>query len=343
MRFKRCISALVSVTLFSTTLTSLPVRADDTDNYPYTLFAGSSEEGAITINSSNVCINGSIATNGTIKSNGNMNVNGTKTENATVEMMYIWDKIDNTYFSGSNVDTYTEDYSYEDTNVNITEPLEVEGKLELTGNINLSTGLKALEDINLNGEVKNTNESVICSETGDIIIDTTNVNLNGLVYAPEGCVDITAQNLNMNNVIIIADTIKVECPNFNANYSSSMGEFIGTQSETETELYLSALGKYVTECNSIDIYWDTTVPEGIFDIQISYDNEEYASVGTVIDAVSYNYTLLEEIEKMYIKVTETTYYGDIYESEPFMVTKSEEWSIYHSIIIVCVKFRYIIS
>ncbi len=286
MRFKRCISTLVSIALFSTTLASFPVKADDTDKYPYTLFAGSSEEGAITISASNVCINGNIATNGTIVSSGNMNVNGTKTENATEEMMYIWDRIDNTYFSGSNVDTYTEDYSYEDTNVNITEPLEVEGKLELTGNINLSTGLKALEDINLNGEVKNTNESVICSETGDIIIDTINVNLNGLVYAPEGCVDITAQNLNMNNVIIIADTIKVECPNLNANYNSSMGEFIGIESDKDLCIYV--MGDYNEENNSIDLNWLTTISDSSFDIEISIDDEVYETYDTVENTDAYS-------------------------------------------------------
>lgn len=48
------------------------------------------------------------------------------------------------------------------------------------------------------------------------IADETN--LNGLVYAPFGKVDIKAQNLNLNNVIIIADSITINCPNVNANY-----------------------------------------------------------------------------------------------------------------------------
>ncbi len=318
----KVISGILSVTLFSTTLTCFPVIAEDADKYPYTMFAGSSEEGAITINASNVCINGNIATNGTIVSSGNMNVNGSKTENAAEEMMFILEKLDSAYFSGSNVEFYTEDYSYEETNINISNPLEVEGDLELTGNINLSTGIKALEDVNLNGDVKNTNESVICSETGDIIINTNNVNLNGLVYAPEGCVDITAQNLNMNNVIIIADTIKVECPNLNANYSTSMGEFVGTESEVDLELF--AFGEYISESNSINVFWDTTIPKGTFDVQTSYDNETYTSVVTVTDVESYNYAISEEFEEMYIKVTETTYYGEICETVPFVVTKSKD-------------------
>ena len=34
--------------------------------YPYTLFAASNEEGAITVNAGNFCVNGNVATNGTI-------------------------------------------------------------------------------------------------------------------------------------------------------------------------------------------------------------------------------------------------------------------------------------
>lgn len=57
------------------------------------------------------------------------------------------------------------------------------------------------------------------------------MNLNGLVYAPFGDVVITAQNLNLNNVVIIADSITFECPSVNANYSSDIGGFVGNVSE----------------------------------------------------------------------------------------------------------------
>jgi len=320
-KVRKLISGILSVTLLSTTLTCFPVTAEDTDKYPYTMFAGSSEEGAITINASNVCINGSIATNGTIVSSGNMNVNGTKTENATEEMMYIWDKIDSTYFSSSNVDTYTEDYSYEETNINISNPLEVEGDLELTGNINLSTGIKALEDVNLNGNVKNTNESIICSETGDIIINTNNVNLNGLVYAPEGCVDITAQNLNMNNVIIIADTIKVECPNLNANYNSSMGEFIEIESDKDLCIYV--MGDYNEENNSIDLTWLTTISDGSFDIEISIDDEVYETYDTVENTDAYSYPLTGQEDDLYFKIIQATESGQTQETFSILMQKTD--------------------
>ncbi|MDE7193256.1 MAG: hypothetical protein K2O14_04725, partial [Oscillospiraceae bacterium] len=121
-----------------------------------------------------------------------MNTNGTKTENAGLDMIYIFDKIDSKYFSGNNVEEHTEDYVLDELNINISEPTEVLGEAELTGNININTALKAFKDVTLNGEVKNTNDSVIYSKYGDIVIDSTNVNLNGLVYAPFGSVEVKA-------------------------------------------------------------------------------------------------------------------------------------------------------
>ncbi|HOF68553.1 MAG TPA: VWA domain-containing protein, partial [Ruminococcus sp.] len=228
---KRLLSGIVATAIAASMLPTLPAVAETGEKYPYTLFAASKEEGAITVNSGNFCVNGNVATNGTIVSSGNMNINGTKTENANESMIFIFDKIDSQYFSTSNVEEFAEDYTLEEINININTPTEVMGETTLTGNININTALKSLEDVNLYGEVKNTNDSVIFSKYGDIIIDSQNVNLNGLVYAPFGDVEVTAQNLNLNNVVIIADSITLNCPNVNANYSGDAAEFVGTVSE----------------------------------------------------------------------------------------------------------------
>jgi hypothetical protein len=116
-------------------------------------------------------------------------------------------------------------------NININVPTEVQGEATLTGNININNALKALQDVNLYGEVKNTNDSVIFSKYGDIFIDSQNVNLNGLIYAPFGSVTINAQNLNLNNVVIIAESIVLTCPNVNANNSSNASSFVGNLTE----------------------------------------------------------------------------------------------------------------
>ena len=322
MKAKRLLSGFVATVIAVSMLPTLPAMAEETtEKYPYTLFAGSSEEGAITVNAGNFCVNGNVATNGTIVSSGNMNINGTKAENAGEETIYILKKLNYAYFSGDNVDVYPDDYSYEEMNININDPMAVQGELELTGNINLNTGVKALEDVNLNGEVKNTSSSVICSETGDIVIDSTNVNLNGLVYAPYGDVEITAQNLNLNNVIIIADTITFNCPSVNANYSSSMAELVGIESDIEVELY--AFGEYSGETNSIDIEWYTNYTNSDYEVLISDDNISYSSVATITDATTYHYLITDEFETRYFKISLTTNYGEKIESIPFVATKSE--------------------
>ena len=48
---------------------------------------------------------------------------------------------------------------------------------------------------------------------------------------PFGSVEVKAMNLNLNNVVIIADSIVFDCPNVNANYSTNAADFVGTVSE----------------------------------------------------------------------------------------------------------------
>ena len=170
-KFKRLLSGVLSVVMTVSAIPIVSVNAEEsTEPYPYTMFAASGDEGAITVNAGNFCVNGNVATNGTIVSSGNMNINGTKTENAEESMIFIFDKIDNQYFSASNVDEHDEDYTLDEMNININVPTEVQGEATLSGNININTALKALEDVNLYGEVKNTNDSVIFSQFGDIAL-----------------------------------------------------------------------------------------------------------------------------------------------------------------------------
>lgn len=321
--FKRILSGVMSLAMAATLLPSLPVVAEEAaEKYPYTMFAASDTEGSITINANNFCVNGNIATNGTIVSSGNMNVNGTKTENADEEMIYILKKLNYSYFSGDNVETYADDYSFEDLNININNPMDVNGTLELTGNINLNSGIKAVEDVTINGEVKNTNNSVICSETGDINIETSNVNFSGLIYAPYGDINIDTDNLNLNNVIIIGQTITIDCPSINANYSNSMAELVGTTSDIEVDL--SVFGGYNSETNSMNLTWYTNYTNSSYEIWSSDDNMNYLSEAIVENGVyTYQHPITEDFETKYFKVSLTTNYGEVVYSNSVKVVKSE--------------------
>lgn len=233
MKHKRIISILSAFMLcVMPILQPLTVYAENAGEvYPYTLFAASEEEGAITSTAGNFCVNGSVATNGSIAASGNFNVNGTRLEHAGEKMIYISGKIETQYFSGSNVNEIPEDFVLEETNININEATEVNGDVALTGNININNAFMAVGDIVFDGDVKNSNNSVIYSKYGSIVIDSQNVNLNGLVYAPFGDVVVKGQNLNLNSVIIIANKITFDCPNVNANTSNEMAKFVGNVSE----------------------------------------------------------------------------------------------------------------
>ena len=140
-KFKRILSGVLSAIMTVSAVPIVSAHAEEsTEPYPYTMFAVSNSDGAITINADNVCINGSIATNGTIVTTSpNFNVNGTKTENANEGMLYIQKKLNYSYFSGDNVEMYADDYTLEDQNININNPMDVNGTLEMTGNINMNS------------------------------------------------------------------------------------------------------------------------------------------------------------------------------------------------------------
>lgn len=136
------LSVVLSFVMAIALLNGISVTAEDVDErYPYTIFAGSDEEGAISIDADNFCVNGNVAVNGTMVSTGNVNINGTKTEQVGESMIYILNKIDTEYFSDSNVEMHNEDYLLEELNINIGSPLAVEGDTTLIGNINLSSAL----------------------------------------------------------------------------------------------------------------------------------------------------------------------------------------------------------
>lgn len=323
-RFKRILSGTVACAITASMLSVLPASAEEAvDRYPYTMFASSDKDGAISVSTVySAGINGDIATNGTIATNGSFNFNGSKKEHAKEEMIYITKKLNHTYFNTDNVERFDSDYSFEDVNINVDNPWEVQGTLELTGNINLNNGIKAFNDININGDVKNSHDSVIFSETGDITIDTTNVNFTGLIYAPHGDITIDVDNLSLNNAVVIGETITIDCQNANINYGSAAAEIVGTESDFDAQIY--AYGSYNKDNNSIDIEWYSNYGAESYEVWSSDDNESYTSVAVVSDATKYSYPITEDFEKRYFKVSMIDGYGDKIESVPFVVSKKDD-------------------
>ena len=219
------------------------------EGFPYAIFANSNKDGAITTTADNFFVNGNVMTNGTLVSPGTININGNLAENSDEDMIYIFGKIEDAYFSDDNYVTYSYDYIKTANIINVDTPTDVMGNVNLTGNVNVNSVLSAFGSIILNCEVINEDNGIIFSKYGSIIIDSNNVSLTGLVYAPFGTVKIVADNLNVNGAVIIADRVILDCPNVNFYYGTDAGEFVGTQSEEFDGVPYEALGYLADDDN----------------------------------------------------------------------------------------------
>ena len=330
--FKRLISGVSALALSVGLLGSIPASADDSDiRYKYTLFAYSSEEGAITSSAANFCVNGNIATNGTISAGQNFNVNGEKKEHANEAMPDLTKAINEKFFA-ENVDVKAENYAKNETNIEVKVPTDVKGKAELNGNIQLSAGLKAMGDIALSGNVLNKNSTVLFSENGNIVINTENANLTGLIYAPKGNIIIDSKNLNLNSVVMIANKITLNAPNVNINSNAEMAKFVqeaidknnnngsGGEEEPVTDPVIYAYGEYNEETKSVDIEWYSNVT-GEFAVLESMNGTDYTVVSKVSDNTKYSIKVTSDFIKKYFKVA-TIKDGKTIESIPFSIVNA---------------------
>ena len=219
------LSFLLSLVLLLSLMPANMVVAEE-EKFPYTIFAAANQPGAVTINTNYLCVNGDIATNGTLISTSGANLNGDVIEYAGIPMATIGDKLSAMYFS-SGVEQYSGDYESDDINQNMNQSLVALGAFNLDGNVNLNASVKAGTDICVSGQTLNANNCIMYSVSGDIVINSDNVSITGLLYAPNGKVEITAQNLNLNSVIILAQTVRLKCSGANINYNESMGKLIG--------------------------------------------------------------------------------------------------------------------
>ena len=329
---KRGLSALLSVVMTLSILPALPASALECDEpFPYTLFAGSDEDGAITINADNVCLNGSVVTNGSIETAAtNFNVNGQRIEHAQQPMVYAFGKLDDAYFDSDTVLTYESDYTVEDVNISLNTPIVSTGNISLNGNINLNTQLKAEEDILVSGGSCNANNAALISHHGDIYIESTNLGFAGLIYAPYGDIVIDSSSLNLNNVIVIGQTITIDTPSLNVNHNASAANVIGTISEDPDDHhedagnYFYAVGAYNADTSTIDIAWSGSDVPATVDVLTATDGETYSVVTSVTDATTYAYPVGNDFVSTYFKVSYIDANGDIVESIPFQAIVTED-------------------
>ena len=324
---KKLLSVFLSALTTANITQAFPAMALETNEpYPYMLFAASEEDGAITVHADNICMNGSIATNGTVVSTADhFNLNGQCTEHAAQEMIYVLKRLDDTYFHSEDTLTVEADYSVDDLNINMYDPIVSHGMISLCGNVSLNTQLKAEQDIIITGNSCNSNHAALISHYGDIHIDSANFGYSGLIYAPYGDISIESDSMNLNNVIVIGQTITIDCPNVNVNYNASAASIIGTISDDpDDEQYFCALGLFNEEEQTVDIAWFGADQTNSFRILTSADGDNYALADTVTDTLTYSYPIDDNFVSAYYKVAYTTSANKTVESVPFLVTSTEE-------------------
>jgi len=231
-KLKRLLSGALSLAIIATVLPSIPAAAEELEKYPYAMFG----RNGITISAeSNICVNGAVHTNKEADvSYLSGNINGRITTGSDIEKrvkhVYADTKIKETYFT-ENCDLYEEEYVYSDMNIHINNPLFCYNNITLDGNVALNSNLGMLMNLNITGEVKNANTSVVYSKYGNITIENDScANINGLIYAPLATLTIDSPNVNLNGAII-ADKIVINGGSVNINYKDDIASFIGTESE----------------------------------------------------------------------------------------------------------------
>lgn len=331
---KRILSILLLMAMLITLLPTNFVWAEETKKFAYTLFAASEDKGAISIDAENICINGNLGTNGTVESGKSFNMNGKCVEKAEENMVSIGEKMDAEYFS-KDVSVMSTDYQMTDSNIHINKALSVYGSAGFYGNADISTAIKTQGSILFTGQNLNANNCVLYTVNGNVEIDCGNTSITGLIYAPHGSVSITADNLSMNSVVVIAQTITLHAGTVNINENENMAAFIGeTEEEGEAEPGVeetpvidtrnsfNAFGEYIKESNSIRVEWDEDAADGNHQIFLSEDGENYTMVAEASDASSYTYIIEQDFEHRYVKVAWVKANGERLEAYPFIVEKN---------------------
>lgn len=230
-------------------ITGMPMNVlatEQEDMYPYTVFAGQdiafsgnvlNANGSIHANRAIMyqCMNGvvngvsssAVSTYGT---NSHVIARNELTGQEVESIVHIGAKLMETYFTE---ETRVELLSRIESNMNLNTNIYSMTKVSIGGNININqAAVGAIENIEI-GTVKsgqsynfNSNQSVLYSVKGDIVIDVDNFNYNGLIYAPNGNVKIVSRgNLGFQGVII-AQNVSLQGNNINLNYDAFFSQFI---------------------------------------------------------------------------------------------------------------------
>ena len=307
--------ATMIVTMCMQTSVAFASQGETEEPFNSTITAISSDKDSFIIETGAGCLNGNVRGGSSI-STANMNVNGSVTENTNIKTPILFDAIDEKYFSDFESISSAEELEKIGNNVN--GAVKISNKLELNRGLNLNGALQTEGDLIIGGPAFNANNAIIVSETGNVTLKSDNISFSGLIYLPYGTLTIEGDNVNLNNVCIIADKINIKAKyNLNINSNRELIKFVDKNAVYEdNKLYIFAEGKI--DGTKLTIKWYTNIDIDEFDIYESEtDTEDYSG-----------YKLLANVEKdnqytceLNNDLTEMYYYveADKYKSIGFKV------------------------
>ena len=266
------------------------IGSEEYDLSKCVLYAQDNSE-AIIINASNVSVNGDIISGGniTINSQGR-NVNGTIYDNQDIYMLRLLPNIERQYLEDSD---YYEEYVSETFNENINKSRYISDSFQCENMLSINNSAVVTGgDIVVNNQVTNMNNAILCSIIGDIHIESNNVSVDGIVYAPMGTVYISGDNVNISGNII-AQKIEI-IGRYNVNINKKPGKLDALQAEVPSAVKYGAEDTdeiYIGELYCKDISSDDDiiyVGDGIYCVknQILLSVEENVPFSTVRDLVN---------------------------------------------------------
>lgn len=236
----------LAVTLLITGMPLWAFATETEDVYPYIIFAGKdiscsgnvmNVNGNLHANRAIIyqCLNGIV--NGTSSSavathgaNSHVTTRNELTEQSSQPMIYVGSKLLENYFSE---ETKVEIFSRMDSNLNLAGNTYSKTYVSVGGNVNLNgVAIGAENNIEIGTQKVgqsynvNANRAVLYSAKGDIIIDVDNFNFNGLIYAPNGNVEISSDgNIGVQGVII-AQHVTLQGGNLNLQSDTTTARFV---------------------------------------------------------------------------------------------------------------------
>lgn len=211
-------------------------------------------------------------------------------------------------------------------------------EIENEGNIYAKSGLQFCgNDVTLSGTIISENNLMISAShalntaensemnlyvaDGNIGIYVGDAIINGIIYAPNGTVQLCGSDIEINGMII-AREILISAENFviNENTNLSLAQYVKNYSSQ----ILAAYADYDIESNLFNVHLFSTLNGGTYSIYTSLDGENFELNGTT-NKNNYHFEINEKVPILYIKVAQTLDDGFVLNSNIVKMIADEDY------------------